>query len=83
MAFPVCDVDNVHVPAFTMVTVNDETVQIPVDVEVNETARSDEAVGATVKVLADHERSVGAAKVIDCEACEIVKLRETEVAALK
>jgi hypothetical protein len=83
LALPDCDVDKVHVPAFTMVTVNDETVQIPVDVEVNETARSDEAVGATVKVLADHGRSVGAAKVIDCEACEIVKLRVTETAPLK
>jgi hypothetical protein len=83
LVLPACDVDNVHVPAFTMVTVNDETVQTAVVVEVNETARSDEAVGATVKVLADHGRSVGAAKVIDCEACEIVKLRETETAALK
>ena len=80
---PDCAVDNVHVPAFTMVTVNDETVQTAVVVEVNETARSDEAVGATVKVLADHARSVGAEKAIDCEACEIVKLREIEVAALK
>jgi hypothetical protein len=80
---PDCAVDNVHVPAFTMVTVNDETVQTAVVVEVNETARSDEAVGATVKVLVDHARSVGVAKVIDCEACEIVKLREIEVAALK
>jgi hypothetical protein len=66
-----------------MVTVNAETVQTAVVVEVNETARSDEAVGATVKVLADHARSVGAEKVIDCEACEIAKLRETEVAELK
>ena len=80
---PDCAVDNVHVPAFTMVTVNDETVQTAVVVEVNETARSDEAVGATVKVLADHGRSAGVAKVIVCEACEITKLRETEVAALK
>ena len=80
---PDCAVDNVHVPAFTMVTVNDETVQTAVVVEVNETARSDEAVGATVKVLADHARSVGAEKVIDCEACEITKLREIEFAALK
>ena len=80
---PDCAVDNVHVPAFTMVTVNDETVQTAVVVEVNETERSDEAVGATVKVLADHARSVGVAKMIDCEACEIVKLREIEVAALK
>jgi hypothetical protein len=66
-----------------MVTVNDETVQTAVVVEVNETERSDEAIGATVKVLADHARSTGAEKVIDCEACEIVKLREIEVAALK
>jgi hypothetical protein len=66
-----------------MVTVNDETVHTTVVEDVNVTARSDEAVGATMKVLADHGRSVGAAKVIDCEACEIVKLRETEVAALK
>jgi hypothetical protein len=73
----------VHVPAFTIVTVNDETVQTAVVVEVNETARPDEAVGATVKVLDDHGRSAGVAKVIDCEACEIIKLRETEGAALK
>ena len=66
-----------------MVTVNDEMVQTAVVAEVNDTVRSDEAVVATVKVLADHGRSVGAAKVIDCEAWEIVKLRETEVAALK
>jgi hypothetical protein len=80
---PDCVVDNVHVPAFTMVTVKDETVQTAVVVEVKETDRPDEAVGATVKVLADHERSAGAAKVIDCEACEITKLRDTEGAALK
>jgi hypothetical protein len=66
-----------------MVTVNDETVQTAVVVELNEMARPDEAVGATVNVLADHARSAGAEKVIDCEACEIAKLRETELAALK
>ena len=80
---PDCVVDNVHVPAFTMVTVNDETVHTAVVEDVNVTARSDEAVGATMKVLADHGRSVGAAKVIDCEAREIVKLWETETAELK
>lgn len=70
-------------PAFSMVTVNEDTVQTPVVLDVIDTERPEVAVGETVKVDADHGRSVGGVNVIDCDACEMVKLRETELAALK
>lgn len=69
-------------PAFSMEIVVPETVQTAVVVEVTETERPDVDVGETSNVFADQERSLIAANEIDCDACEISKLLEIEVAAL-
>lgn len=53
-----------HVPTVTIVMSSPETVQMSVDVDVNETERPDEEVGERAKVLADHARSSGSANVI-------------------
>ena len=61
---PDCAVDNVHVPAFTMVTVNDETVQTDVDPDVNATVNPDEDVPLTETVPALNWVVLGAVNVI-------------------
>ena len=55
-------------PALSIVMVAPATVQTGVVVEFNATDRLDVVVGERSNVLADHGRSMGAAKVIDCEA---------------
>ena len=79
---PLCEAVKSQVPAFSIDTVIPETVQTSVESDVSVTVNSDVAVGATSNVVADHERFVMAAKVMDCEACEISKLCDSDVAAL-
>ena len=64
MVLPACVADQVHVPAFNMLIVNVDTVQTALVVDDSDTVRPDDAVGATVNVLADHGRSAGAVKEI-------------------
>ena len=64
MVLPAWVADNVQVPAFSMVTVNVDTVHTPVVVDANDTVRPEEADGASVNVEADHGRSAGVANVI-------------------
>jgi hypothetical protein len=58
---PDCAATNVHVPAFTIVTVSPETVQMGVVEEESETDRDEDAVGAGVIVngVADHSLLAG------------------------
>ena len=63
MPFPSSEAVSEHVPDDTMVTVKEETVQTFVVVEVAVGVSPDVAVGETVNVVADHERSARAAKV--------------------
>ena len=79
---PLCDAVNSHVPAFNIVTVLLETEQTLVVTEVTVTVSPDVAVGDTSNVDADHGRLVMASKEMDCDACEMSKLCDTEVAAL-
>ncbi len=79
---PACVADNVQVPAFTMVMVNVDAVHTAVVEEVSDTVSPDDADGETANVVPDHARSVGAVNDIDCDACEMTKLRDTELAAL-
>ena len=65
---PDCVAVREQVPALSIVMVVPATVQTGVVVEFNATDRLDVAVGKRLNVLADHGRSMGAAKVIDCEA---------------
>jgi hypothetical protein len=58
-----------------------DTVQTAVVVDVNVTVNDDEALGASVKGVADHARSAGSAKVIVWPACEMSRLCVTETAA--
>lgn len=69
-------------PALNIVTVVLETVQMLAVVDVTVTVRSDDAVGETLNVLDDQARSFRAAKVIDCDAWEILKLCDAEAAGL-
>ena len=64
MSFPDCAAVNVHVPAFSMVTVSVDTVQTEVVPEVNVMSKPELADGATANALADHERSIGSANVM-------------------
>ena len=68
MSFPVCEAVSVQVPTVTIVTLSPDTVQIPVSDEARVTVSDDVELGDNVKAVADHERSVGSAKVIVCGA---------------
>ena len=63
MPFPSSEAVSEHVPDDTMVTVSEVTVQTLVVVEAIVGVSPDVAVGETVNVVADHERSASDAKV--------------------
>ena len=79
---PLCEAVNSQVPAFSIDTVVLATVQTLVVSDVTVTVSPDVAMGETSNVDADHGRLVMASKEMDCDACEMSKLCDTEVAAL-
>jgi hypothetical protein len=62
LPFPSSEAVSEHVPDDTMVTVSEVTVQTLVVVEAIVGVSPDVAVGETVNVVADHERSASDAK---------------------
>ena len=81
LLLPACDAASVHVPAATMATVNEATVQMSLVVLASDTVRPDDDVGATVNVDADQSRSAGVANVIVCGASTTWNVRSTALAA--
>lgn len=73
----------VQVPTVTSVTDDAETVQMPVVVDVNATAKPEEAVAETVNDDAPNDLPDSAANVIVCVPLLITTLLATWVAALK
>lgn len=73
----------VQVPTVTSVTVDAETVQTLVVVEVNVTAKPEEAVAETVNGDAPNDLPDSAANVMVCVPLLITTLLATWVAALK
>lgn len=82
LTLPVWFVAIVQVPSATMVTVEPEMVQTGVVVEVNVTARLDEAVADTVNGAEPKPLPASAAKVIVCVPLDTVNDCVTCVAAL-
>ena len=80
---PDCEALSVHVPALSIVIEVPVVLHTVAVVDDTATVSPDVAVGDTVKVVADHARSVGAVNEMDCAACVMLKLRTTDVAALK
>ena len=65
MSFPACDAVIEHVPAATIVTVEPDTVQIPVVVEAKPTCNVEDALALSVTVPAGvNVMSVGSVNVI-------------------
>ena len=73
----------VQVPTVTIVTVDAETVQMPVVVDVNATVKPDDAVAATVNGAAPNALPESAVNVIVCVPLLITTLLLTCTAALK
>ena len=81
MPVPSSEAVSEHVPDDTMVTVNEDTVQILVVVEEMVGVSPEVAVGETVKVDADHKRSERELNVIEFDACANVTVVAEEEAA--
>ena len=79
---PACEAVSEHVPALSMVTEYDDTVQTVVSFDSRITARPELAVGDNENASAAHARSVGSSNVIVCDACEMVNSCVTLVAAV-